>query len=166
MTIDLKLMSGRELLRLYGDVLEALREKNIVKTANNPVADYAELLVCRALGLRQQANSNKGFDAEDPTTGERYEIKARRRTVHNVRPTRLSPIRNLEEQHFQFLVVVQFNPDFTVERAVRLPWGAIQFVSSNSRHVSGRIVSMGDAVWDRPDALDITERLRAVETAI
>jgi hypothetical protein len=163
--IDLTDVSGRELLRLYARVLEALREKKIVKTSNNPVADYAELLVCRALGLRQLTNSNKGFDAEDPTTSERYEIKARRSTIHH-KPTRLSPLRDFEEQHFHFLVVVILRTDFAIERAIRIPWSAVEAVSRENRHVNGRIVFLGEALWNAPEALDITDRLRSVEGAL
>lgn len=165
MTFDLGGMSGRELLRLHGSVLEALRDKGVVKTSNNPVADYAESLVCSALGLVGQANSNKGFDAEDLATGERYEVKARRLTPHG-KPTRLSPLRDFEGQHFHFLVVVLFAPDFSVGRAVKLPWSSVTACSSHNAHVNGRVVFIGDSLWNAPGASDVTERLRAAEAVV
>jgi hypothetical protein len=162
MIFDVSTMTGRELLRLHASILEVLRDRKIVKTSNNPVADYAELLVCRALRLVGQANSNKGFDAEDTTTGERYEIKARRITAHN-KPTRFSPLRDFDGHHFDFLVAVLFASDFSVYRAVRLPWSSVSLVSSHNTHVNGRIVFVSDDLWNAPGALDVTDQLRRVE---
>ncbi len=165
MSFDPRGMSGLELLRLHASVLEALRARELVRTSNNPVADYAEFLVCRALGLVSQPNSTKGFDAEDPVTGERYEIKARRGTIHN-KPTRFSPLRDFDSQHFEYLVAVLFAPDFSVARAVKVPWGSIERCSSHNAHVNGRIVFVGDALWQAASAADVTDKLREVEVVV
>jgi hypothetical protein len=165
MGLDLSGMSARELLRLFAGVMEALRDRGAVKTGNNPVADYAELLVCRAFGLEGQVNSNQGFDARDSTTGDRYEVKARRVTVHN-KPTRLSPLRDFDKHHFDYLVVVTFTPDFSVERAVRLPWASVEAVSSHNAHLNGRVVFLRDALWCAEGVEDVTERLRVAEAAV
>jgi hypothetical protein len=162
---DLSGMNARGLLALYSDVLEALREREIVKTANNPVGDYAELLVSRALGLDIQTNSNQGFDALDPATGDRYEVKARRFTPHN-KPTRLSPLRDFGAHLFDHLVVVLFASDVGVERAVQIPWGSVEGVSSHNAHVNGRVVFLRDALWNADGAVDLSGRLRDVAAGV
>ena len=115
--------STRQLLAQYASLLETLRSRGVLRSANNPVADYTERLVAVGLGLKLVANSTAGYDALDPATGEKYEIKGRRishRNVASMNP-QVSAIRNLDAQHFDFLVGVVFNEDFSVERAVKIP---------------------------------------------
>ena len=163
---DLEKLGGRDLLRLYAEVLEALRGRDYVRSANNPVADYAEKLVCVAFGLDPAPKSNKGYDARDPQTGERYEIKARRVTPHN-KPTRFSPLRDFEAQHFDHLVAILFNSNFSVHQAVKVPWAAINDeMSFHSEYVNGRIVYVRDVLWTAAGAVDITSNLRQAESAI
>ncbi len=65
----------RRLLKEDAAVTKELRKHGI----RHPVADYAEILVCHRLGLRQQPRSNKCVDAVDEA-GTRFQIKARRPT--------------------------------------------------------------------------------------
>lgn len=37
-----------ELLRTYGAILDELRSRDVVRSANSPISDYAEVLFCRA----------------------------------------------------------------------------------------------------------------------
>ncbi|WP_374576440.1 hypothetical protein, partial [Phenylobacterium sp.] len=69
--------SIRELLVLHGQIMDELREREIVRTGNGPVGDYAEVLFSRAFGWRLEPNSAAGYDATDGA-GVRYQIKARR----------------------------------------------------------------------------------------
>ena len=75
-------LTTSELLQLWSRSLAELRTRGICRSANNPVADYAELLSTRALGLTLAAKSNTGSDAVDGQ-GQRYEVKARRITPEN-----------------------------------------------------------------------------------
>jgi hypothetical protein len=86
------------LLRVYGGVLSELRRHGVVRTRN---ADYSESLVAKALGLDLQPNSTAGFDALDAAK-RRYEIKGRRLSSSN-KSCRLSPLRNLDAGHFDYL---------------------------------------------------------------
>jgi hypothetical protein len=54
--------SHNELLNLYDAVLAELRSREILRSSNNPVADYSEWLASRALGLRLESRSTTGFD--------------------------------------------------------------------------------------------------------
>lgn len=68
-------LSVSDLLKTHTGVLDELRARGILRSANNPTGDYAEWLFCQALGWDQAANSVKGFDATD-ASGVRYQITA------------------------------------------------------------------------------------------
>src|SRR5262249_37444988 len=80
--IDLTKLTSAELLALFDGVLVELRARDLVRSSNNPVADYAESLVARALGLRLETKSTTGYDAIGQD-GLKYEIKGRRPTPAN-----------------------------------------------------------------------------------
>ncbi len=81
-----------DLLAGYGALLDELRRREIVRSSNNPLSDYAERLFCDAFRWKREANSSSGHDASD-AAGVRYQIKGRRLTRHN-RSRQLSAIRN------------------------------------------------------------------------
>jgi hypothetical protein len=68
---DLHNLSVPRLLELFGQILEELRQRGVVRSSNNPICDYAEWLVARSMGLSLESNSQKGYDATDPN-GIRY----------------------------------------------------------------------------------------------
>ena len=107
-----------ELLDIYNKVLAALREKKVIKT-KNLVGDYTEWLVCECLSLEPQRNSKAGFDAVDPKTKRRYQIKGRRDDRSSVQ---FSAVRNYEQRDFAFLILVAFWDDFSVRFAVSIPY--------------------------------------------
>ena len=151
----------RELLREYAGVLDALAETEAIRSKNNPVADYAEWLVAKALGFELVAKSSKGHDAVDPS-GRRYEVKARRLTSDNG-SRQLSAIRGLSDQHFDALVGVLFDHDFNVYRAAMIPWAVVHELSSHREHTNSATFILRDTVWDVPGVIDVTEKLQAVE---
>lgn len=129
-----------ELFALFADILDELNERKISRSQNNPVADYAEWLVSRALGLILRPNSRKGLDALDDE-GVRYQIKGRR--VHPSHPSRqLSVIRNLEEESFDFLIAVLFRRDFSVLEAYKIPHSVVGQYSHYSSHQKGHILTL------------------------
>src|ERR1700722_12733786 len=94
---ELVALTDRELLGLYGRVLDTLRVRGTIRCGNNPVADYAEDLCAKALNLKLANKSATGYDGTDPT-GNRIEIKARRITRENG-SRQLSAIRGIDSQH-------------------------------------------------------------------
>ena len=54
---DWKVLTRPQLLQCFADILDELKERRIVRTRNNPVADYAEWLVTRQLGLSLERSS-------------------------------------------------------------------------------------------------------------
>ena len=147
----------RELLALFAHVLEELRSRGAVPSSNNPVADYAESLVARALCLTLLPRSNTGCDARD-SEGKRYEIKSRRITRHNG-STQLSVIRGLDLCHFDYLVGVLFNEDFSVQRGCLVPHDVVTRLATYRKHVNGWIFFLQPALWNESGVRDVTQVL-------
>ena len=87
-------LSTSELLLDYVQIMDELRARNVIRTSNNPVGDYAEWLVASCLGLRLETSSTSGYDATDAASRIKYQIKARRVTKRN-NSRQLGAIRNL-----------------------------------------------------------------------
>lgn len=63
--MDVTHLTSLELLRAHGAILDELRRREIVRSTNSPISDYAEVLFCRAFGWTREGNSASGFDATD-----------------------------------------------------------------------------------------------------
>jgi hypothetical protein len=130
--------STKELFSLFADVLDELNKRGVLKTQNNPVADYAEWLVAHSLGLKLERNSREGFDALG-SDGVRYQIKGRR--IHPDNPSRqLGVIRNLSRKEFDFLVAVIFGKDFSLQEAWKIPLEQVERYARFSKHQNGHIL--------------------------
>jgi hypothetical protein len=150
-------MADRELLREYAQLMRELRTRGIVRSSNNPVADYAENLVSTKLGLTLQVKSAKGYDAID-SGGRRYQIKARRRTPEN-QSTQLSQLRGLGEKPFDFLVGVLFHADFSVEFAAVIPHAVVLEASGYSDHTHAHIFHLRPTIASEIGVRDVTALL-------
>ena len=134
---NLRSMNNRELLQLYSGLMEILRKRGIIRSSNNPVADYAEKIATETLELTRADKEARGYDALDQD-GNKYQVKGRRITKHN-KSRQLGVIRNIEEKLFDYLIAVIFDEDFTVGEIWKI---AYQFVKDNSRpseHQNGHI---------------------------
>lgn len=149
-------LSASQLLRLQAELSAELRRRGICRSSNNPVADYAEGIVAKALNLQLASGSTTGFDAVD-SEGRRYEIKARRETS-SAAATMLSAIRGLEKRHFDFLVVVLFNEDYSVRKAIRLRYETVRRLARFRKHVNGHIIMIRD-LWTAEGSEDLTMKL-------
>jgi hypothetical protein len=136
--LSLSGLSDVAILRVHAEVSAELRRRGICRSNNNPVADYAERIVAVALDLELATRSTTGFDAKG-VHGWRYEIKARR-VVGPGRATMLSAIRGIEKRHFDFLVAVIFNEDYTVRKALRIPYAGVAQIAKFRKHVNAHIV--------------------------
>jgi hypothetical protein len=144
MEVNLKENSSKELLRLFGNILDKLKERGIVRSRNNPVADYAEWLVSKAFAFDLQPNSNCGFDALD-SKGVKYQIKARRLHTSN-KSCQLSVIRDLEGKKFDFLIGVLFDKDFSILGAYKIPHHLIKEHSCFNKHQNGHILVLKGSI--------------------
>ena len=157
--IKLESLSNKELLRLHGQVLMELKGRSIVKTANNPIGDYAEWLVSKSLDYTLQRNSNSGFDALDKD-GNKIQIKARRITTAN-KSTQLSAIRNLEAHDFDYLIAILFDENYELLKALKIPHAAVHDYSVYRKHVNGFILFLRGPLLSDPRIEDVTELLRS-----
>lgn len=114
---SMKKSSVLKLLQTYAEIINKLREGGVLRSSNNPVADYAEYLVSKKFKLKLAPNSNKSFDATDLKTGEKFQIKSRRLTKFSNR-RQLGIIRSLD---FDYLVAVIFKENFEVLEAYKIP---------------------------------------------
>jgi hypothetical protein len=160
-----KAQTTAELLKSYGALLDELRRRGIVRSSNNPLSDYAELLFCTAFGWRRTDNSAAGHDAVDESTGATYQIKARRLTAHNT-SRQLSAIRNIEAKPFDFLAGVLVDAEFQVVRAAVVPLAVVRERSARVEHTNSWRFLLRDDVWLAPGVIDVTARLTLAAEAL
>ena len=143
-----------ELLGLHVALLEALRERGVLRSDNNVTAELADYLFCTVYGWHRPS-AEKGFDAvgED---GRRCRIKGRRLTIRN-QSRQLSAIRG---HGFDVLAAVLFDDLYRVERAALIPVAVVRQRSTYVRHTNSDRFMLQDDVWVEPGVVDVTDRIR------
>jgi len=155
-------LATRDLLALYADLLDELKSRDEIRSTNNPVADYAEFLVAKALALKLAGKSTAGYDAVDAAR-QKYEIKARRLTGHN-KSRQLSAFRGLDEKKFDYLAGVIFNSDFTVRRACLIPHSSVKELATYKGHVNAWVLHLRESVWEVEGVEDLTKKLEHAQS--
>jgi hypothetical protein len=135
----LKNMDEQRLLKLYSELMEELRDRELIRSSNNPVADYAEKIAVEYMGLTRLGKEERGYDAVEKNK-QRYQIKGRRVTRHN-NSRQLGVIRNLDEKLFDYLIAVIFNEDFSVNEIWKVPYRFVKENSRFSKHQNGHILT-------------------------
>jgi hypothetical protein len=153
--VDWSPLDDKQLLGAYCSLMSALRDRGIVRSSNNPVADYTETLVSRALGLSLESQSQAGYDARG-ADGTRYQIKGRRLTSHN-KSTQLSALRNLGLRPFDTLAAVAYSQDLSVLYGALIPIELSRF----SIHSNSHIFMFRRNVLEDSRVTDITAALSA-----
>jgi hypothetical protein len=146
--------STSELLRCYAVILDELKARSMVRTQNNPVADYAEWLVSEKLGLELTPNSNAGYDALG-SNGKRFQIKSRRINLSRD-PRQLGVIRNLDAGEFDYLIGVLFSMNFRTVEAYKIPHAIIRDFARFRRYQNGHILHLRGRVLNAPGVEDIS----------
>jgi len=157
LSLDFTTLSESELLQLHAGVIEELHKRGVVRTANNPVGDYTEWLVCDRLSLSLQPNSKASYDGID-SNGLRYQIKGRRSKPGNVQ---LSVIRKLDQVGFDYLIAVVFNSDYTIRFAAKIPYSVVSEIAVYRKHVNGHVPNIRESIFQRLGVEDITNILNA-----
>lgn len=119
--------------------MEELRQRNLIRSSNNPVSDYGEKVVSEKMNLTLQKGSNKGYDAIDKKSGLKFQIKTRRLTKHS-KSRQLGVIRNLNQNLFDFLVAVIFNEYLEPQEMWQIPRDIIPLCSRFSKLQNGHIL--------------------------
>src|SRR4051794_4704740 len=112
-------LNDAELAKAWARSMRVMRERDLVRTANTPVGDYAERIACAEFGLELKGFSEKSIDAMGPG-GVRYQIKGRRLTPANG-SRQLGAIRDIKEKPFDVLLAVFFNEDLDLEEIWSIP---------------------------------------------
>ena len=157
----IKQKSSIELMNMYAEILAELNSRKVVRTYNSPVGDYAEWLVAEKLGFVLEHNSQKGYDAYDPKTGLRYQVKSRwERGAASVQSRELNVIRNYDDNQFDYLIVVIFDEHFGVKEAYMLPHDTVKPYARYNKHQNGYILIAKGAVLTDKETKNITLQLR------
>lgn len=146
---DFSQQSDSELLATYSELMEELRRRQVIRSSNNPVADYAEKVAIERLNLEGVGKEQKGFDAVD-AQGRKYQIKGRRLTRHNS-SRQLGVIRNLNERLFDYLIAVIFDEAFGVQEIWKIPH---EFVAENCTFSE---LQNGHIFFAEPDVLAVNK---------
>jgi hypothetical protein len=154
MAQDFDKLTVRDLLAAYVQVLDELKARGVLRTANNPVGDYAEWLVANTLGLMLVNNSTAAYDAID-SEGIKYQIKGRRQTPENM-STQLGMFHNLDRGGFDYLIAVLFQADFAVRRVVKVPHTVVAQYGRYREHTNAHILHMQGTWLSDPRVQDVT----------
>ena len=157
--MDWSQLNDKQLLGAYCSLMTELRDRGVVRSSNNPVADYTETLVASALGLSLESQSQAGYDARG-ADGTRYQIKGRRLTAHN-KSTQLSALRNLAQRPFDTLAAVAYSQDLSVLYGALIPIEVVMEFSRFSEHSNSHIFMFRRNVLEDPRVTDITSTLAA-----
>lgn len=141
-------ISDAEVLARYNEIWKELKRRKIVRSSNNIVADYAEKIASEKLGLSLSKQSTKGYDATD-TDGKRYQIKARKASENHA-AMQMGIIRDLNDNPFDFLVIVLFNDDFSIRGMWELPVDTVRKHTMFSKHQNGHILVFKKKIKEDP----------------
>lgn len=141
-------LSVKELLQLQASATNELKARGVVRTQNNPLGDYTEWLVARALNLELQANSKAGYDGVGKD-GLRVQIKGRRVTPTN-NSRQLSAIRKYAERDFDVLAAVIYDERFEIIEALLIPHEVVGEYASYREHVNAHILILKGPILSDP----------------
>ena len=153
---DLSKLTTRELLALWAQALRELRDREVVRTFNNPIGDIAEALVALHYSGQRSSSSHASWDVKT-RRGELLQVKALRRTGAKGRRN-LSPVRS---DGYKAVIVVIFTEDLRVERAIRIPQPVVNELFAWRDHIAGRIITVTRKLLDHPDvsSIDLSDEL-------
>ncbi|HEY1195068.1 DUF6998 domain-containing protein [Flavobacterium sp.] len=155
---QLKNLTEKELMKLNSDIMDELKAREIIRTRNNPIADYCEWYVAKKLGWKLQNSSNSGFDAID-SENRRVQIKCR--TLIKGKGTRqLGVIRKLDQDTFDYLIALLFDENTEVVKGYKISKELIKKYSTFSKHQNGHILYVKGNLLNDEKLEDITELLK------
>lgn len=151
--------SIKDLMRAYKEALSALKDRGVIRSTK-VLADYAEWLAAKALGLElARGGATKGYDAIDPVTHERYQVKAR----HVVPPYMQPDLRgqgSLDDGPFDYLVGVLLGEEYQVRLAAIVPIALVRERAKRIAYNNGYRLHLGVGILGHPDVVDVTDRFR------
>lgn len=153
--MQLNELTVKEFLQLQASATNELKVRGVVRTQNNPLGDYTEWLVARALDLELQSNSKAGYDGVGKD-GARVQIKGRRVTPTN-NSRQLSAIRKYAEKDFDVLAAVLYDERFNIIEALLIPHEVVGEYASYREHVNAHILILKGPILNDPRVQSIKE---------
>lgn len=134
--------STKELLAQYAAILAELRAREVIRTRNAPLGDYAEYLAQQAFGGTLLPNSGKSYDLLDGES-RRLQVKARSVGVGVSPSAKFSAFRSFE---FDSAVFIAFDlGSYEVEWARLVPRDDVETAARYSSHINGSSVRINIA---------------------
>lgn len=150
-------MTEKELMIFNSEIMNELKSRDVIRTKNNPIADYCEWLVSKKFGWELQNSSNAGYDVID-NNGLRVQIKCR--TLQNGKGSRqLGVIRKLDGDTFDYLIAILFDEKIEVVNAYKISKKLIKDHSRFSEHQNGNILTLRGKLLNDERLINITESL-------
>lgn len=158
-TRSLEAVPTPELLGRYALILAELRARDVVRTANAPIGDYAEYLAQRVYGGTLASNSVKSYDL---LTADNRHIQVKARAVGRSakRTTKFSAFRSF---HFDVASFLLFDASsYALLWAREMTSEQAKAAARHSDHVNADFLTR--SIVER-DGVDVTERFRiAIES--
>ena len=128
---DFLAMNEIELMLLNSKIMIELKSRGVVRTKNNPIADYCEWLVAKKFSWSLENSSNAGFDVFD---SDKLRVQIKCRTLENGKGTRqLGVIRNLDDDTFDYLIALLFDENIKVVSGYKISKDLIKQYSKFSK---------------------------------
>lgn len=131
-----------ELLEMYASILTELKSRNVIRTGNAPLGDYAEFLAQKVYGGVLAPNSSKSYDVTSDD-GRLIQVKARAFGEKTSGSAVFSVFRSFEFDVATLLVFDAGSYDLLWAREVSP--GDVESSSRWSEHVNGRLLRMAVA---------------------
>jgi hypothetical protein len=153
---DLQQLTGRQLLRLYSDILSELVSRGVIRSRNAPLGDLAEWLVVRAYNGQLAPPSAKSWDVE--AQGRRLQVKARLIAADDRRSHNYSVFRSYDFDACVFLILDAHS--YEVVQAVELSRSSVETLARETVWVKGFRIGTKVRLLDVPGALDVSSRIQ------
>jgi hypothetical protein len=121
--------------------LQALRTMGVIRTVNNPVADYGEWLVAKAFKGRLLPSSSKGIDVVSARM--KLQVKVRWMAKGKGDSRLLGAIRCLDSATFTHVAALLLGVDFQVQEAYLIPHSVVREWAKWSKHVNAHRLHLG-----------------------
>ncbi|MCY4249078.1 MAG: hypothetical protein OXC82_01375 [Rhodobacteraceae bacterium] len=141
---DLRNRTTMELLALHMDIMEDLRQSDVIRSTNTPTGDLAKFIFFRPFHGNKHQIHRKALMLET-SFGNRYQIKGHR--LHRQNTSRQPSIIH-EFSSFEILAAVLFGEKFDVECAILIPKEVVQKRSKFVGHTNGFRFMLTDDVQD------------------
>ena len=126
---------------------------SVLGRTRNIVGEYAEYIAHQHYGGKLFNVSDASADIK-AKNGKLYQVKARK--IRKTQSTQLSIIRSWD---FDFLVVILFNADGTINKALELPVQVAKEYSKKNTHQNGWIITTSQKFLNENRSKDISKQL-------